>query len=105
MSALNAVAVTVTGPLLRVRSNEAPRPRSALSGTGMDNRANSSASVSSVSGFGAKKPVAELISPLTNGGNQTPPADLSSASCGRVPPLECALLPKNYADGRHVLVR
>ncbi len=50
------VEVTETGPKLRDRSTEALRPRSALSGAGSTSLARPAASVSSVSGVGAKKP-------------------------------------------------
>src|SRR3954465_13982819 len=51
-----SVVVNDSGPRLRVRSNDALRPRSATSGTGIDRRDNPAASVSSVKGVGAKKP-------------------------------------------------
>src|SRR5579885_1990785 len=56
MSEAKKVDVIETGPTLLVTSTEALRPRSALSGVGNERRANPAASVSSVSGVGAKKP-------------------------------------------------
>src|SRR3990167_1533076 len=53
----NNVAVYERGPLVRDRSNEALRPRSAVSGCLMVNRVRPAASVSSVIGVGPKKPV------------------------------------------------
>src|SRR5438046_2119895 len=50
------VAVAVTGPAVRVRSRDALRPRSAFSGPAIVRRDRPAASVSSVSGEGAKKP-------------------------------------------------
>jgi hypothetical protein len=50
------VEVIETGPTARVRSIEALRPRSALRGTGTASRASPAASVSSLSGVGAKNP-------------------------------------------------
>src|SRR5437868_4983961 len=52
----NSVTVKEAGPILRVRSKEALRPRSATSGLGMTRRVNPAASVSSVSAVGAKNP-------------------------------------------------
>src|ERR1700676_4940793 len=52
----NSVTVKDAGPILRVRSNEALRPRSAIKGLGIVRRVNPAASVSSVNGVGAKNP-------------------------------------------------
>src|SRR5260370_37233089 len=52
----NKVTVQDAGPLLRVRSNDALRPRSATSGLGITRRAKPAASGSSVNGEGAKNP-------------------------------------------------
>src|SRR5260370_37580620 len=52
----NKVTVQDAGPILRVRSNDALRPRSATSGLGITRRVKPDASVSSVNGGGAKNP-------------------------------------------------
>ena len=51
------VAVTETGPMPRVKSADALRPRSARSGAGTRSFANPAASVSSVIAVDGKKPV------------------------------------------------
>src|SRR5260370_9416871 len=52
----NKVTVQDAGPILRVRSNDGLRPRSATSGLGITRRVKPDASVSSVNGVGAKNP-------------------------------------------------
>src|SRR5688572_16134949 len=63
----NTVAVYESGPIERLTSSDALRPRSATSGLEIVRRARPAASVSSVSGVGAKKPwpaERRLVNPL-----------------------------------------
>ena len=57
MREANSVAVYDSGPSVRDRSNDALNPRSVSSGRRIASRVRPAASVSSVIGVGAKKPV------------------------------------------------